>query len=588
MKRIRSIFLFVLLTNTFLTHAEQVFPPPTWKDQPNPLASPDAEIGGEISIFVAQYPKSFNYYLENNVFAYQLFSLMFSTLLTIHPLSLENEPGLAKQWTISDNKRTFIFELDNRATWSDGKAVTPEDVLWTYKTIMDPKNLTGPHKVSLERFETPELVASNKISFTAKEVHWKNLLALGSFYILPKHAFEKIDFNKINFEFPVVSGLYQIQSIQEGQSVQLKRRDGWWNRTAERFKGTGNFATLDFRFYAERESAYEAFKKGNIDLLTVYTSHRWVQQTQGEKFDKNWIVKQAIYNYDPIGFQGFAMNLRRKPFDDINIRKALAHLLDREKMNETIMHNQYFLHRSYYEDLYGKKISCPNPIFNFDKDKARQLLKKAGWEANPKTGILEKGKRPFTITFLTRSATAEKFLVIYKEDLKDVGIQLEIDKKDWAAWARDMDEFNYDMTWAAWGASLWKDPESMWHSKEANRPSGSNITGFQDPRIDQLIEKQKELFDIEQRHAIVRKIDHLLTKQVPYILLWGINYTRLLSWDKFGTPDTVLSKYGNEGSAYTYWWFDPDSEADLKEAMKTDAPLPSKPYKVVFDNEFEE
>ena len=46
---------------------------------------------------------------------------------------------------------------------------------------------------------------------------------------------------------------------------------------------------------------------------------------------------------------------------------------------------------------------------------------------------------------------------------------MEIVRKDWAAWVKDMDEFNFDMTWAAWGASLYKDPESLWHSKEADR-----------------------------------------------------------------------------------------------------------------------
>ena len=135
------------------------------------------------------------------------------------------------------------------------------------------------------------------------------------------------------------------------------------------------------------------------------------------------------------------------------------------------MHNQYFLHKSYYEDLYDREHPNPNALILFDKEAARHLLKEAGWEANPKTGILEKEGKSFLIKFLTRSASSDKFLVIYKEDLKDVGIDLIIDKKDWAAWARDMDEYNYDMTWAAWGAGIWKDPESMWHSKEANRPS---------------------------------------------------------------------------------------------------------------------
>ena len=65
-------------------------------------------------------------------------------------------------------------------------------------------------------------------------------------------------------------------------------------------------------------------------------------QTVEKKFTKNWIVKQKVYNYNPVGFQGFAMNMRKPPFDDLRVRRAMAHLVDRKKMNSTIMYNQYF------------------------------------------------------------------------------------------------------------------------------------------------------------------------------------------------------------------------------------------------------
>jgi microcin C transport system substrate-binding protein len=70
------------------------------------------------------------------------------------------------------------------------------------------------------------------------------------------------------------------------------------------------------------------------------------------------------------------------------------------------------------------------------------------------------------------------------------------------------------------------------------------------------------------------------------VLLWNINYTRLLYWNRFGTPDTVLSKYGDERSAYWYWWVDEDSEADLRDAMEEETPLPQKERSIVFDDLF--
>jgi microcin C transport system substrate-binding protein len=579
----RLCCLGLLATLVSSACAEEVFPKEGWEDRPNPIASPDAYVGGEISIYGHQYPKSFNYYLDLNVFSSQLFGSMFDTLMSIHPITLDLEPQMARRLTVSDDRKTFTIDMDPAAMWSDGKPVTASDVQWTYDMIMNPENLTGPHKIDMERFERPEVVSDLKIRFTAKTEHWNNLLAIAMFRVLPRHVYEGRDFNKVNFEFPVVSGLYRLGDVKEGVYAKLERRDDYWNANAKRNAGTGNFKTLRFVFFMDQDNAFESFKKGAMDLFPVYSAQQWVMRATGPEYDQGWIVKQKVYNSEPIGFQGFAMNMRRFPFDDVRVRKALAHLLDRERLNKTIMYDQYFLHRSYWEDLYDSEHPCENELIDFNPDKARALLKEAGWVADPETGLLEKDGRPFSFKFLTRDASSDKFLVIYQEELKNVGIEFKIEQKDWAAWLKDMDAFNFDMTWAAWGSSLWKDPESLWYSKEADRPSGQNVTGFKHADVDALIEKQKVIFDVQERNAILREIDRIITAEVPYVLLWNLNYTRLLYWNKFGTPETVLDKYGSESAAYGYWWYDEDAAADLADARANNRPLPRKPAVVKFD-----
>ena len=470
MKRLATI---VLILTALAARAEEVFPLPGWKDAPNPLAGRDAVVGGEMSVFAHQYPKSFNYLLDNNAFSAELFDAMYESLLGLHPLTAEFEPNLAAKWAISDDRTSFTFWIDDRARWSDGRPVTAYDARWTFDAIMDTNNITGVHKVRLEKFLPPQVIDERTIRFTATEVHWRNLGAAGIFPVMPRHCFEGRDFNKINFEFPVISGPYRLGEIKEGVFVKLERRGDWWGRDLARNRNLGNFETLTFRFFAESENAFEAFKKGRIDLFPVYTARLWVNETRSERFAKHWIARQKVYNRHPLGFQGFAMNMRRPPFNDLKVRRAMAHLLDREKMNHTIMYSQYYLHRSYYEDLYSAADPCPNPLYRFDKAAARRLLQEAGWSANPQSGLLEKGGQPFRIEFLTRSPGSEKFLAIFREDLRDVGIELTIDQKDWAAWSEDMRQFNFSMTWAAWGAALRKDPEGMWASKEAGRAGGT-------------------------------------------------------------------------------------------------------------------
>ncbi len=277
------------------------------------------------------------------------------------------------------------------------------------------------------------------------------------------------------------------------------------------------------------------------------------------------------------------MNMRRPPFDDVKVRRAMAMLLDRRTMNRTLMYDQYFLHKSYWEDLYDKKNPCPNPVVEYAPEAALKLLGEAGWKINSDTGALEKDGKQFTFTFLTRDGTADKFLAIYDQALKSVGIKMEIRAKDWSAWMKDMENFSFDMTWAAWGAGLFKDPESMWSSAEADRAGGNNICGFRNSEVDKLIEEQKTIFDVAKRHEICRRIDRILVEECPYVLLWNTDTTRLLYWNKFGVPPTVIGKYSREST--DYWWSDEDRAAELEDAMKHDASLAPEKSEIFFDRE---
>lgn len=586
MKLLHTLFLTICAT-TMTALADQWYPAADWQEKADPLASPYARKGGTLRYAAFQPPKSLNSYIDNNTYTRQIFDLMYETLLAIDPITTEFIPYLAKRWCISDDLLTYTFELNPHAKWSDGKPITSADIKWTFDQIMNPKNATGPTKVMLGVFKEPEVLDERTVRFTAKEKHWRNLLALGSFEIMPKHAFENQDFNRLDLsDNPIVSGPYVLSKTKEQIEVQMTRRPDWWAADRPMFRNTMNFDKLVFRYYSSNENAFEAFKKGKVDVYAVYTAHLWANETTGERFDNNWIVKQRVHNYNPIGFQGFALNMRRKPFDDIRVRKALAHLVDRETMNRTLMFNAYFLHRSYCEDLYDEKNPCKNTFYEFNIEKAKKLLYDAGYRPNPETGLLEKDGEKLCFHFLDRDGSNEKFLALCNQAFKKIGITMEIERKDFAAWMRDMDEFNFDVTWASWSSVIFRDPEDMWSSKEADRKSGNNLTGFKDPRVDKIIEKMKTTMSITERNVLHRQIDALIAEQVPYVLLWNIDAVRLLYWDVFGTPSTILSKYDDERSLIGYWWYDEDSAAELKEAMRTHSVLPDKPVEIYFDSTF--
>lgn len=562
------------------------YPSEDWVDTPDPIASPRAKKGGVIRFNGGMPPKSFNGYTDNNTYTRMTFSMMYETLLGTDSDTFDFIPGLARRWAVSADGHEFVFVIDEAAHWSDGVPVTAADVKWTFDTIVAPSSDSGPWKIMLGVFDSPEVLDERTIRFRKKGdsvKDWRDLSTVGMFYVLPKHAFEGQDFNKIDLVGAPVGGPYRLARAAEQIETEFQRVTNWWRKDMPSCKYACNFDRIIVKYHIDNENAFEALKKGNIDVYPVYTARIMQSETTGEKFEKNWILKRRIVNHKPTGFQGFAMNMRRWPFDDRRVRLAMAKLLDRETMNRTMMFNEYFLQTSFFSDLYDETNPCPNPLYLYDFEGAKKLLEEAGFTKNPKTGKLEKDGRQFKFTFLSRSPTEAKFLSLFYDSLRRLGIDMDIQTKDFAAWMRDMDDFNFDMTWQSWGGSVFKTPEIMWLSKEADRKGSNNTTGFKNEEVDRLIAEEKNTTTMKERADYYRRMDVIIADVIPYAFLWNVAETRLLYWNKFGMPDPVLSRYSDEECIFTYWWYDEDKAAELANAVKNHDFLPSVPMRVEFD-----
>ncbi len=541
----------------------------------DPVADPAARRGGSFTTWGSEFPKSLNGWLDFNSTSAEINGFLFESLVGLHTVRNEPVPLLARTWSRSPDGSVFTFHLDPAARWSDGRPVTAEDVQFYYDVIMDKKHLTPIFRIDLARFARPEVVDPHTLRVKAKQKHWRNFWNAAGMRAFPKHIWSGKDFNKINFEFPVVSGPYELKDVKKNRYVLLKRRGDWWGRTRRFNQHKYNFDYIRYRFIGDRNKALEAFKKGDLDVYAIYTAKIWAVQTDFEAQKKNWVVRQEVFNQEPRGFQGFAINLRRKKFQDPLVREALCLLLNREQMNEKFMFNSYFLLNSYFPDLFpGNRNpavrSCP-----YDPARARALLKQAGWKVGAQ-GTLEKDGQPFEVVFLT-SMTDLRHLELYSGDLKAVGIQPKIDTTSNATIRTRLDQHDFDLYWAAWGASRLRDPESMWHSSTADQKASQNFPGVKDARIDAWIEEQRGNFDINQRNDILKRIDLRLNEIRPYVLLWQSDRTRLLYWNRFGKPRSVLGKFDREDAALVYWWVEPSREKALTEARRKGAGLPAEP-----------
>ncbi len=546
-----------------------------------PTGDPHAVKGGQLNLHTLDVPKSFNAFVDSSVDAAGVFGLVYDTLLDLNYNTLEYEPLIAKAVETSSDKKEFTVRIDPRAKWADGKAIISEDVLYTFDVIMNPKNLTSVQRMFYSRFNRPQIVDKYTIKFIAKTVHYNNLVAVASFTVLPKHLFEGKDFNKsFSTSLPPGSGPYILSEVKEGRYYTLTRNKNYWADQLPSRRGTYNFGRIRYKVIRDDNMAFEAFKKGDFDILDRITGKRWATETGSERFRKNWLIKQKVYNYVPRNIGGVALNMRNPLFKDLNVRQALFYLFDRETIIKKLEYGEYKPLNSYWPSLYGS--GPANPAVQYNPEKAKELLKEAGYTKLDKDGYLidSKGNRlEFTISYGTN--IYEKHLTLFANTCRQAGIKVNLELLSWATLIKKMDEYRFDAVVIFWQQALFGEPEQLWHSKHMDEAGGSNLSGYKNPEVDRLIDSTTVIFDIVKRNEIVKKIDSLIYRDVPYLLFWGSDCSRILYKNVFGMPKTVFPKYSND--IIKYWWFDSSKSKKYAEAVKKNKSLPAVPEKVYYD-----
>ncbi len=573
MKRLLFLFISLLLLVPALADA--------W------IGDPAAVRGGTLTLHTSEFPASFNLFVNNDADVAVVFGLVYDTLLDMDPDTKEFEPLIASSWSISKDLKTFTFRIDPRARWSDGQPITALDVSFTYDLIMDPKNRTSVMRLYYSRFEKPVVIDDHTIQFRAKTVHFGNFVQLATFNVLPKHLFEGKDFNKsFNMQLPGSSGPYMLSGVRDGRFYTLTRRNDYWADILPNRMHLFNFDRVVFKIVRDDNIAFESFKKGDFDVFTYVTPRRWTTQTDSEKFQKNWIIKQKIHNHLPRGFSGLAINMRKNIFKDVRVREALSMLLDRKTIIDKLQYGMAVPLNSYWPD-FGN-----NPPIPYDPAQAEKLLRHAGYDRLDSSGYLVNGKGErleFSILAIM-DETMEKYLTIYAQSCRNAGVKVNLDLTSGATMFKRMEQYDFDMIAMGWTSVLFEDPEQLWHSKHTNEIGGSNLPCYGNPEVDRLIEEMQRVFDEGEREKIIRRIDALIYPDVPYILFWWRNYYMVFYKNCFGMPKTVVSKYGSpigssniEVEIISYWWYDPLKVKRLSEAGKKGAALPAEPEEIYFD-----
>jgi microcin C transport system substrate-binding protein len=518
--------------------------------------------------------------------------LMYESLIQIHPETEEFAPALANEWRIDTDEaaktQTFWYRIDERARFSDGRKVTANDVYWSFKHKVSADRKDPSNELVFGQFEEPVVVDERTIKVTTNKLNWRLFLYFGGIYIYPAE-YAKISgeeyLKDYNWKMFPGTGPYTLaaKDIKEGQSVTLHRRDDWWAEDTQWGKNTYNFGQVKFLVVRDVELYFEKFKKGEFDLFRVSRSQRWVVEIPQEQIVKDgWVQMRRIFNKAPQGFTGFALNMRRPPFDDVRVRKAFAHLFNIEKLNERLFYDQYGRVRSYIPGRdWGNEAN--NERINFDPDEAEELLYAAGYQDRNKDGwLVDEDGKILEVTLEYGVPSFQRIWLMVQEDYQKAGIKFNLKLIDQASLIKKVDERQFQLHYQTWGALLFPNPRTSWSSELADQNYNNNVPGFQNDEVDALLERYDVTLDRAEQKKITSRIDEIVFDAHPYALGWYANFERLLFWNRFGTPETYFTKIGEDPieQVMLLWWWDEEAASKLDAAMASGGKLPVGPETV--------
>lgn len=463
----------------------------------------------------------------------------------------EFKPRLAESWEISKDGKIMTFHLRKDVKFHDGQPLTAEDVKFSFDAVYE-KAYAATHWYSFfESIDKIEVVDPLTIKFTLKNTYFQNFLVIASFHIIPKHIYSDVEKSKKMTRELIGSGPYKLEKFDRGQRIVLKRNDEWFGNKLSEWKGYQNFDSVVLRFVKEEAIAMDMMKKGEIDFHYPLSLEYYEQKAIGEPWGKT-IFRNKVENLSPKSSSFIGWNLRRSLFKEKNVRLALAHLMNREEMNKKFRFGYSYLSTgpNYVQSEYASPSVKP---ISFDPKEAQKLLSKAGWKDTNKDGTLDKeidGKRvEFKFTLLHSNKDFEKYLAMYKDELKKAGIDMEIKYIEWNSFLRLLDEGNFDAVTLRWSGTPEWDPKPIWHSQSATA-GGSNFIGYKNPEVDKLIDEARFEMEKKPRLKKLRKVYELIAADAPYLFMFDDRYEFYANSSKIEKPaETFKYDIGTE-----YWW----------------------------------
>ncbi len=575
-----------------------------------PYVNPNAPKGGSVTVAVVGTYDSFNPYILRGSATLGLdgpwiilaggsgsgssVGHVWESLLTSSANEADAAYGhLAETIELPADKMWVGFELRPEAKFSDGTAVTAEDVAWTFRTLITEGRPSW--RMQFADVKDVEVQGPRRVVFHFTSNENRELpLILGGLPVLPKHFFDGRDFTKPLTDPPIGSGPYKISNFELGRSVTFERRPDWWAANIPTGKGTNNFDRVRIEYFRDATVSMEAFKAEQADIRSENISKTWATAYDFPAVAKGWVIKREFAHHLPTGMQGYAMNTRRPVFASPLVRQAIAQVFDFEWTNKNLFYGAYTRTLSYFSNsplassgipegnelklLEPFRADVPPALFTEpyklpvtdgsgnnreQQRRALELLQQAGWSVKERRLVNKDGDQ-MTFTILVDEPSLERVALPYAQNLQKLGIDAHVRTVDPAQYQHLMDDFDFDMT-------MWIYPEGEIPGNElrdfftcaAAKAQGSfNVPGICNPAVDALVKQVIVAQDRETLQTAARALDRVLLWGWYMVPNWHDQKFNIAYWNIFGYPDKPI----REGLNFDSWWIDPAKVKALEAA----------------------
>lgn len=424
---------------------------------------------------------------------------------------------LAESWDISSDGLVITFHLRQGVKWADGVEFTAEDVMFGYKTIIDEKTPTA-YKEDFLQVKTAEVLDRYTFRVTYEKPFAPALTSWGSLVVLPKHLLEGQDITKSDFgRNPVGLGPYRLKEWTPGQKLVLESYRDY-------FEGRPYIDRYIYSIIPDPATQFLELQAGGVDYMGL-TPIQYTKQTETPYFNDNFQkFRYPVFAYTYMGF-----NLKHPWFQDKRARQAIAHAIDKQEIIDVVL----FGLGSQATGPYVPNTWPYNPNvkkYEHDPEKAKSLLREAGWEDRDGDGILDKGGKLFQFTILTNMGNnlRKNTATIIQWRLAQVGIKVEIRALEWSAFINEfIDKKSFQAVILGWSIGLDPDQYDIWHSSKT-KPKEFNFITYRNPQVDELLEQGRRTFDTGERKKAYYRIQEILAEEVPYIFLYVPDATPII------------------------------------------------------------